>query len=91
MIRTYLIFHDIRTATIKSFFSVIEYKQGLVPIRPKDGCPMDTFDGRSTCFCEDRCSWEVCRLDPPPITCPMVDWWSWNSKKMHYVAQRYGK
>ena len=62
-----------------------------MPTPQADGCPPGTFDGNSTCFCEDHCSWSVCRLDQPPINCPRADWWSWDARRMHYVAQVNGK
>ena len=61
--------------------------QSLVPIRPNDGCPKGTIDGISTCFCEDHCSWNVCRLKHPPMNCPMVMSWQWYSEGMHWMAQ----
>ena len=61
--------------------------QSLVPIRPNDGCPKGTIDGITTCFCEDHCSWNVCRLKHPPINCPMVMSWRWYSEGMHWMAQ----
>ena len=41
----------------------------LIPQRPNSGCPMGTFDSVSTCYCEDHCSWESCKLFHPPQYC----------------------
>ena len=63
----------------------------MIPRRPKTGCPNDTFDGLSTCFCEDHCSWEVCRLINPPYNCisniqgKVV--WAWDTIGETWVAQ----
>ena len=61
--------------------------KSLVPIRPSEGCPEGTIDGITTCFCEDYCSWNICRLKHPPINCPMVMSWQWYSDGMHWMAQ----
>ena len=61
--------------------------QSLTPMRPIDGCPKGTIDGISTCFCEDHCSWKICRLNDPPIGCPRVISWQWNPTGIHWVAQ----
>ena len=60
---------------------------GLVPLRPNDGCPKGTIDGISTCFCEDHCSWHVCRLANPPMDCPKVVSWQMDSTLNYWVAQ----
>ena len=59
----------------------------LIPTRPSIGCPKGTIDGFTTCFCEDHCSWNVCRLKNPPTTCPGAEIWKWNSLNMYWVAQ----
>lgn len=63
----------------------------MIPKPPADGCPKGTFDGLNTCFCEDHCSWETCRLLNPPQDClsnivnePV---WAWNKQKQVWVAQ----
>ena len=66
-----------------------------IPPIPSDGCPEGTFDGISTCFCEDHCSWNMCRLNHPPGNClkrlsmTMVNnvTWQWDSKEKYWVAQ----
>ena len=68
----------------------IEYNKYLIPRRQKDGCPQGTFDGISTCFCEDHCRWNLCRLDRPPSDCPKVSRWRLNSEGTYYVAQITG-
>ena len=40
-----------------------------IPKIPDNGCPSGTFKGIDTCFCEDHCSWEICRLTNPPKEC----------------------
>ena len=41
----------------------------MIPKPPVTGCPPGTFNGIDTCFCEDHCSWETCRLMYPPSNC----------------------
>ena len=66
------------------------YKQPLM--RPSSGCPKGTVEGITTCFCEDHCSWEVCRLDRPPYRClPRINTaWVWDSEKLFWTAQETG-
>ena len=62
----------------------------LIPQRPKSGCPEGTFDGMETCFCEDHCSWEVCRLLKPPQKClaSMIGAiWAWDREGEAWRAQ----
>ena len=58
--------------------------------RPSDGCPEGTYDGMTTCFCEDHCSWEACRLLAPPFNCLSSmnggAIWAWNSSKKFWFA-----
>ena len=61
--------------------------QTLIPSRPSTGCPSGTIDGMTTCFCEDHCSWNVCRMSDPPIFCPSVESWKWNPLGRYWVAQ----
>ena len=42
--------------------------------RPLHGCPLGTYgclDEKcpDTCFCEEHCSWEKCKLEDPPKNC----------------------
>ena len=52
---------------------------------------MGTFDSLSTCYCEDHCSWDSCKLFHPPLHClehmngDAV--WGWDTKKEVWVAQ----
>ena len=57
--------------------------------RPKNGCPDGTFDGMTTCFCENHCSWEVCRLVTPTTNCLISAnaFWNWNTAKDAWVAK----
>ena len=54
-------------------------------------CPNGTFHGLHTCFCEDHCSWQACRLLDPPHNClssfntDVV--WAWDFDQMYWVAQ----
>ena len=61
--------------------------QKLIPTRPSKGCPKCTFEGKSTCFCEDHCSWNICRMNTPPKDCPKVGSWIWDFSGMYWVAQ----
>ena len=45
-----------------------------------------------TCFCEDHCSWRLCRLHQPPEKC-LADRhseWVWDAQNMYWVAQKKG-
>ena len=63
----------------------------LIPKRPASGCPFGTFDSLNTCFCEDHCSWETCRLISPPSSClSTLDGeaiWAWDNVNDVWVAQ----
>ena len=56
---------------------------------------MGTYEGKSTCFCEDHCSWNLCRLDQPNQNCLRKlsttlqnnVTWKWNSNENYWVAQ----
>ena len=68
------------------------YSADLVtPSKPINGCPNSTLDNAYTCFCEDHCSWDACRLKIPPQNClssfDKSVAWAWNSKDMYWVAQ----
>ena len=62
-------------------------RQQLIPSRPPTGCPSGTVDGITTCFCEDHCSWSICRLKNPPKSCPGVESWKMNSFDTYWIAQ----
>ena len=61
-------------------------------------CPEGTIDcehcnnDRGMCFCEDHCSWEICRLHRAPHKCLSTadSNWVWDSKNMYWVAQMAG-
>ena len=57
-------------------------------LKRPSGCPNGTLEGLTTCFCEDHCSWERCRLETPPYDClPRTNTaWVWDSKKKYWVA-----
>ena len=67
------------------------FKRELIPKRPDNGCPEGTFDSWQTCFCEDHCSWEVCRLVNPPQSClSKIDGkteWGWDNLTEAWAAQ----
>ena len=76
-------------------FSVIAneatIKKEIIPPQPATGCPFGTFDSLNTCFCEDHCSWETCRLINPPQDClSKIDGeaiWAWDVVEDAWVAQ----
>ena len=74
-------------------FAVIEnaVREEMIPKRPNSGCPSGTFDGLDTCFCEDHCSWSICRLTNPPENCLSRGHgkkiWAWDNIKESWVAQ----
>ena len=65
--------------------------ESLIPKPPADGCPQGTFNSLNTCYCEDHCSWETCRLLNPPQNClsdiAYESAWTWDSQKNAWVAQ----
>ena len=72
---------------------------GRIPSKNEDGCPIGTYGctGKTcynieTCFCEEHCSWERCRILDAPDDCltSVNGKWKWNSKKIHWVAQITG-
>ena len=52
-------------------------------------CPYGLNFKDSTCFCEDHCSFDICRLEIPPDYClaGINGWWAWNSIQMYWMAQ----
>ena len=67
--------------------------------KPKNGCPFGTYgctgkacSNTKTCFCEQHCSWEKCRLLEKPDNCIAImnSRWRWDSQKWHWVAQATG-
>ena len=73
------------------FVQVNSAKKDMIPKRPSYGCPKGTFDGVTTCYCEDHCSWEACRLLNPPLNClsnmKEDGVWAWDSIQKFWVAQ----
>ena len=75
---------------------VLGSQSELIPKRPTEGCPVNT-NGCSgndcnmpqSCFCEEHCSWETCRLADSPEKClkGLNSFWSWDTKKLFWVAQ----
>ena len=63
----------------------------MIPKRPDSGCPSGTYDGMDTCFCEDHCSWNKCRLAKPPNKCleNTVFEWKWNLVENHWTAKGF--
>ena len=71
-----------------------------VPNLSEQSCPSNTYgclgnncNGLQTCFCEEHCSWEFCRLVQAPKECleETKSDWTWDAKKLSWVAQRRGK
>ena len=60
----------------------------MAPKIPNRGCPHGTFKGKDTCFCEDHCSWEICRLMDPPNNCIIEGklFWKWDENRDAWVA-----
>ena len=58
---------------------------------PDSGCPPSTFKGIDTCFCEDHCNWEICRLTNPPLGClsrmEAEVFWLWDNNENAWAAQ----
>ena len=75
---------------LKSFLSGGYVNETLPLSRQLNGCPTDTLDGITTCFCDEYCSWDVCRVDEPPKKCPMVSSWEWNSNQNYWFARSQG-
>ena len=83
---------DIKSFRIFSLIAIVEsFKAEMIPKRPASGCPSGTFNSMRTCFCEDHCSWEICRLITPPHNClSRIDGeaiWSWDALNDAWVAQ----
>ena len=71
----------------------------IVPKRPKDGCPDNSYgcsgydcNMKQSCFCEEHCSWETCRLVDYPEECieDLESIWRWDTEKLFWVAQVHG-
>ena len=71
----------------------------LIPVRPHKRCPEKSFgcsgedcNRPQTCFCEEHCGWEVCRVFEYPEECltEVKSVWVWNSKKQFWAAQLGG-
>ena len=58
------------------------------PLLPHEKCPFESASNRFTCFCEDHCSLEICRLDQPPERClPNKDTaWIWDVNLLYWRA-----
>ena len=86
---------------IQSFQIILEVVNGtsnseLIPVLPQGGCPANTYgcsgndcNRPQSCFCEEHCSWETCRLADSPENClnDVKSVWSWDVKKHFWVAQ----
>ena len=48
----------------------------------------------ATCFCEDHCSWRMCKLRIPPPECLssalVATEWAWDDKNSYWIAQVKG-
>ena len=59
--------------------------------RPLNGCPdatnkCDTPECPATCFCEDHCSFEICKLDEAPKSCLDGTNGKWHAASSYWVA-----
>ena len=74
----------------------------VIPKRPNIGCPPNTYgcigyncstQQKQNCFCEEHCSWQICRLDKVPDEClAEVDGsWIWDATNSYWVAQITGE
>ena len=56
------------------------------------GCTDNNCNGIQTCFCEEHCSWETCRLVEGPKKCVkgVKSEWIWDLNRLIWVAQRRG-
>ena len=70
-----------------------------IPRRPLGGCSANTYgcsgndcNRPQSCFCEEHCSWETCRLVDSPGRClkHVESTWIWDAKKHFWVAQLGG-
>ena len=68
----------------------------LIPKCPKSGCPSGSYgctgddcNYPETCFCEEHCGWERCRLFEKPEECltKAQSSWIWDLKQNLWVAQ----
>ena len=76
-------------------FSESVLDSGLIPRKKswEDYCPYGKPTefglGKYRCYCEDHCSWEICRLYEAPDECLIGtdSAWLWDSPKRIWVAQ----
>ena len=75
-------------------YSIVEHPN--VPTPSPEGCPQNTkgcteFGCPNTCYCADHCSWEKCKISPPPLSClhRTDSAWQWNSG--WWTAKKIGK
>ena len=71
------------------FFIYCNILENKKTVRPLDGCPIGTDECNgdgcpNTCFCEDHCSWKICKLEKPPKNCLMH-----TNRKWHYNQRNY--
>ena len=76
-----------RQSMVINFDTIGPTSPNLLPSRPLRGCPAGTEEGITTCFCQDHCSWAVCRMKNPPENCPKVESWIWDYNNMYWTAQ----
>ena len=68
--------------------------------QPSEGCPIGSYGCKAencsnTCFCEDHCSWKMCKLkeqDMPPKSCiAHTDLkWHFDQQKNYWRAKKEG-
>ena len=72
---------------------VLVYSDVLIP--GDEGCPKHTIGCiglgcPTTCYCEDRCSWERCTLLKPPEECLRGTNSTWQLGLKHWIAKSTG-
>ena len=63
-------------------------------IRCQDSTMYHKIANHATCFCEDHCSWRMCKLRIPPPEClpsALVETeWTWDDKNSYWIAKVKG-
>ena len=67
-----------------------------VPTPSLEGCPQNTkgcneFGCPNTCYCSDHCSWERCKISPPPLSCLYRTGSAWQWSSRWWTAKKIGK
>ena len=75
-------------------YSIVEHPN--VPTPSPEGCPQNTkgcteFGCPNTCYCADHCSWEKCKISPPPLSCLHRTGSTWQWSSGWWTAKKIGK